>query len=188
MALTTTPPCSQNTLAPDFTLPGADGRKWSLQQCRGPRGTLVMFICNHCPYVQAIQEQLAQDTRELFKLGINSVAIMPNDIQSYPEDDLTHMKQMAERWQYPFPYLLDESQQVARAYGAVCTPDFFGYNADLQLQFRGRLNAVTPSRPATPNMQRELYDAMIQIAETGQGPAQQTPSMGCSIKWRSRTE
>jgi peroxiredoxin len=184
MALTTTPPRNLNLPAPGFALPGIDGRDWSLDQCRGPRGTLVMFICNHCPYVQAIQEQLVRDTTDLLVLGVNSVAIMPNDTQAYPEDDLEHMRQMARRWRYPFPYLIDESQQVAKAYGAVCTPDFFGYNAGLQLQFRGRLNAVTPGRPATHDMPRELFEAMRKVAETGNGPEQQVPSMGCSIKWR----
>lgn len=184
MALTTTPPCALNLPAPDFTLPGTDGRDWSLQQCRGARGTLVMFICNHCPYVQAIQEQLVRDTGDLLVLGVNSVAIMPNDTRAYPEDDLEHMRQVARRLNYPFPYLIDESQQVARAYGAVCTPDFFGYDAGLRLQFRGRLNAVTPGRPAVAGAARELFDAVRMIADTGRGPAQQIPSMGCSIKWR----
>ena len=184
MALTTTPPGTLNLPAPDFLLPGADGRDWSLQQCRGPRGTLVMFICNHCPYVQAIQEHLVCDTTDLLALGVNSVAIMPNDTASYPDDDLEHMRAVARRMRYPFPYLIDESQQVAKAYGAVCTPDFFGYNAELKLQFRGRLNAITPGRPATGGMARELFEAMGKIGETGIGPEQQTPSIGCSIKWR----
>lgn len=184
MALTHTPPAQADTPAPDFTLPGTDGRVWTLAQCRGERGTLVMFICNHCPYVQAIREYLVQDTRELLAHGVKSVAIMPNDTRAYPEDDMEHMREAATRWQYPFPYLLDESQLVARAYGAVCTPDFFGYDADLRLRYRGRLNAVTPGRAAAPDMRRDLVEAMRQVAETGQGPAQQTPGMGCSIKWR----
>lgn len=144
-----------------------------------------MFICNHCPYVQAIREQLVRDATDLLVLGVNSVAIMPNDTTAYPEDDLEHMRQMAARWRYPFPYLIDDSQQVTKAFAAVCTPDFFGYDTNLRLQFRGRLNAVTPGRPAAPDMQRELFDAMRMIAETGRGPAQQIPSMGCSIKWRT---
>jgi len=173
-----------NLPAPDFLLPGIDGRNWSLQQCRGARGTLVMFICNHCPYVKAIQAQLVQETTDLLALGINSVGIMPNDTASWPEDDLEHMREVAGRFHYPFPYLIDESQQVARAYGAVCTPDFFGYDADLKLGYRGRLNAVTPGRPATGDMRRELFEAMRLIAATGAGPDEQIPSMGCSIKWR----
>ncbi|MBI1732993.1 MAG: thioredoxin family protein [Gammaproteobacteria bacterium] len=184
MALTTAPPPALDLPAPDFTLPGTDGRPWSLQQGRGARGTLVMFICNHCPYVQAIQEYLVRDTSDLLTLGVHSMAIMPNDTRAYPEDDLDHMRAVAARWRYPFPYLIDETQAVARAYGAVCTPDFFGYDADLKLKYRGRLNAVSPSRPAAAGMQRELFDAMRLIAETGQAPQQQTPSMGCSIKWR----
>jgi hypothetical protein len=134
--------------------------------------------------VQAIQEFLVRDTRELLSRGVNSVAIMPNDTRAYPEDDLEHMRVAAAQWQYPFPYLLDESQQVARAYGAVCTPDFFGYDANLRLRYRGRLNAVTPGRKAAPDMKRDLVEAMLMVAETGQGPAHQAPSMGCSIKWR----
>lgn len=185
MALTTTPPGTLNLAAPDFMLPGTDGRDWSLPQCRGPRGTVIMFICNHCPYVQAIQAQLVRDATDLMGLGVKSVAIMPNDTRAYPEDDLKHMRLMAERWHYPFPYLIDESQQVAKAYGAVCTPDFFGYDAGLKLQFRGRLNAVTPGRPGAPDTPRELFEAMGMIAETGHGPAHQIPSMGCSIKWRA---
>jgi peroxiredoxin len=184
MALTHTPPVAADLEAPDFTLPGTDGRAWSLQQCRGPRGTLVMFICNHCPYVKAVQEYLVRDTADLRALGVHSVAIMPNDTRAYPEDDLEHMRANAERWRYPFPYLIDESQAVARAYGAVCTPDFFGYDAQLRLRYRGRLNAVTPGRAATPDMRRDLYAALRQVAETGKAPEEQIPSMGCSIKWR----
>jgi len=184
MALTTTPPGIFNLPAPDFLLPGADGRSWSLQQCRGARGTLVMFICNHCPYVKAIQEQLVRDTTDLLDLGVNSVAIMPNDTTAYPEDDLEHMRAVVAHWRYPFPYLFDESQQVAKAFGAVCTPDFFGYDANLKLKFRGRLNAITPGRPATGATPRELFEAMRNIAATGNGPDNQIPSMGCSIKWR----
>ncbi len=170
MALTHTPPLLTAAPAPDFSLPGIDGRTWTLADCRGERGTLVMFICNHCPYVKAVQEYLVRDTQDLLALGVKSVAIMPNDTQAYPEDDLTHMRTVAARWHYPFPYLLDESQQVARAYGAVCTPDFFGYDADLALRYRGRLNAVTPGRPATPGMKRDLVDAMGLVAETGRAP------------------
>ena len=146
---------------------------------------MVMFICNHCPFVKAIQEALVRDTRELLNHGIASVAIMPNDVVAYPEDDLDHMREVAAHFDYPFPYLMDESQEVARAWGAVCTPDFFGLNAGLELQYRGRLDATTPSRPAPPGAPRELFDAMLEIARSGRGPAQQLASMGCSIKWRS---
>jgi hypothetical protein len=143
-----------------------------------------MFICNHCPYVQAINKRLVRDTSELIKLGIGCVAIMPNDTVAYPQDDLPHMRAMAMQEAYPFPYLIDESQQIARAYGAVCTPDFFGYNAALGLQYRGRLDAAGPKSEAM-DARPELYLAMKAIAETGLGPAEQVPSMGCSIKWRA---
>ncbi|RME34199.1 MAG: thioredoxin family protein [Gammaproteobacteria bacterium] len=184
MVLMHTPVCEFGTPAPDFALPGVDGRIWTLEDCRGEKGTLVMFICNHCPYVKAIQHKLVRDTRELLEYGVRSVAIMPNDTEAYPEDSFENMKRVAEQFGYPFPYLLDETQEVARAYGAVCTPDFFGYNADLRLQYRGRLDATTPGREAPPDAPRELFEAMVQISRTGKGPAEQIPSMGCSIKWR----
>ena len=185
MALTETPGCEFGSHAPDFNLPGVDGRNWTLADCSGKRGTLVMFICNHCPFVKAVQQRLVRDTRELLEHGVSSVAIMPNDFDSYPDDSFANMKSVSDRLQYPFPYLLDESQAIARVYGAVCTPDFFGFNADLELQFRGRLDATTPGRPAPPDVPRELFDAMCLIADTGRGPAAQRPSMGCSIKWRN---
>ena len=184
MVLVNTPAGEIGSNAIDFDLPGADGKRWSLAECRGERATLIMFICNHCPYVKAIQARLVRDTGELLEHGVRSVAIMPNDTRAYPEDSLANMKAVAERLSYPFPYLYDETQETAKAYGAVCTPDFFGYNADLKLQFRGRLDATTPSHPAPEDAPRELFDAMCQIAETGVGPAKQINSMGCSIKWR----
>lgn len=184
MALTETPACDFGAEAPDFELPGVDGRRWSLADCRGNRATLIMFICNHCPYVKAIRDRLIRDTRELLELGVKSIAIMPNDTVNYPEDSFENMKREASQFGFPFPYVLDETQEVARAYGAVCTPDFFGYDANLKLQFRGRLDATTPGRPAPKNAPRELFDAMRGIAETGRGPVKQVPSMGCSIKWR----
>jgi hypothetical protein len=142
-----------------------------------------MFICNHCPYVRAIRERLVRDTRELRDLGVNSVAIMSNDPGQYPEDSFENMQAIARQFDFPFPYLLDESQSVAKAYGAVCTPDFFGYNNKLELQYRGRLDA-SMKQPAPAAAERELFRAMVQIAETGQGPAEQIPGIGCSIKWR----
>jgi len=184
MALTETPVCDFGVPAPDFTLPGTDGRTWSLQDCRGEKGTLVMFICNHCPYVKAIQKRLVRDTRELLQHGISSVAIMPNDTGAYPEDSLENMRRVAEEFGYPFPYLIDQGQEVARAYGALCTPDFFGYNAVLELQYRGRLDATTPSRAAGKDAPRELFEAMCRVAETGKGPEHQNIGMGCSIKWK----
>jgi len=179
-----TPICEFDAPAPDFTLPGVDGKRWSLQQCRGEKGLLVMFICNHCPYVQAIRDRIVRDTRELAELGLKSVAIMSNDPSEYAEDSFENMQRVAEEFAFPFPYLMDETQQVAKAYGAVCTPDFFGYNADLGLQYRGRLDA-SRKQAAPADVRRDLFEAMKQVAETGKGPSEQIPSMGCSIKWRA---
>jgi peroxiredoxin len=179
-----TPICDFGWRAVDFRLPGIDGRMWSLNDVRGSKGTLVMFICNHCPYVQAVADRLSRDVRELQSLGIGAAAIMANDTDNYPEDSFDNMKDFAARHRFSFPYLIDESQDVARAWGAVCTPDFFGFDADLGLQYRGRLDASR--REAAPaDARRELVEAMRQIAETGHGPTGQTPSMGCSIKWRA---
>jgi peroxiredoxin len=183
MVLLETPICSFGEPAHPFALPDTEGRLWSLDDCRGENGTLVMFICNHCPYVKAIREKLVRDAAELSSLGVKSVAIMPNDTASYPEDSLENMRRVAAQYGFPFPYLVDETQEVAEAYGAVCTPDFFGYNAELELQYRGRLDAAG-ARPDAPDQPRELFEAMRQIAETGRGPEHQVPSMGCSIKWR----
>jgi len=178
-----TPICDFGWRAPDFRLTGVDGRRWSLADVRGAKGTLVMFICNHCPYVQAVADRLARDARALKRLGIGAAAIMSNDIDNYPEDSFDNMKEFAAHHRFSFPYLIDESQAVARAYGAVCTPDFFGFDADLGLQYRGRLDASR--REAAPEgARRDLFEAMRQVAETGKGPAEQIPSMGCSIKWR----
>jgi peroxiredoxin len=183
MVRTETPVCEFGKPAIDFALPGTDGALWTLDACRGERATLVMFICNHCPYVKAIRERLVRDTRELTALGVGAVAIMSNDPADYPEDSFDNMKRVAREYDFPFPYLYDESQAVARAYGAVCTPDFFGYNERLELQYRGRLDASRKD-PAPALAPRELFDAMSLIAETGRGPQAQIPSMGCSIKWR----
>jgi peroxiredoxin len=178
-----TPVCDFGAPAVGFELPGVDGKTWTLDACRGENGLLVMFICNHCPYVKAIRDRLVRDTRELKGLGVNSVAIMANDTSQYPEDSFENMRRVAEEFDFPFPYLLDESQAVAQAYGAVCTPDFFGYNRDLQLQYRGRLDA-SGKQPADPGAKRELFEAMRLVAETGRGPAEQVPGIGCSIKWK----
>ncbi len=179
-----TPVCDFGQPAIDFSLPGTDGKIWTLDDCRGENGLLVMFICNHCPYVQAVLDRLVRDTSELKQLGINSVAIMANDVNDYPEDSFDNMQKLAEQQGFSFPYLYDETQQVAQAYGAVCTPDFFGYNQDLQLQYRGRLDA-SRKQAAEPDVRRDLFEAMKQVAETGHGPENQIPSMGCSIKWRA---
>ncbi len=182
MVRTETPLCQFNLPAVDFTLPGVDGRDWSLQQIRGERGTLVMFICNHCPYVKAVIDRIVADCHALAAEGINSVAISANDPSDYPEDSFDNMALFARQHAFPFPYLFDESQQTARAYGAVCTPDFFGYNTDLLLQYRGRLDASR--KEPVPRARRELLLAMQQISRSGEGPKDQIPSIGCSIKWR----
>ena len=169
--------------APDFSLPGIDGRTWSLADARGPRGLLVMFICNHCPYVQAVVDRIVRDARELDALGVRCVAISSNDVEAYPEDSFDNMKAFAARHAFPFPYLFDASQDVARAYGAVCTPDFFGFNANLELQYRGQLDA-SRKQAASADVRRDLFEAMKQIAGTGIGPDEQIASIGCSIKWK----
>ena len=179
-----TPVCDFGRKAPDFALPGTDGRIWRLADVAGPRGTLVMFICNHCPYVQAVLDRILRDARDLTVLGIGVVAISANDPVTYPEDSFPEMQRLARDRAFSFPCLFDESQDVARAYGAVCTPDFFGYNAGLALQYRGRLDA-SGRQPGPGDARRDLYEAMAQVAETGRGPRDQVPSTGCSIKWRA---
>jgi len=178
-----TPVCEFGQAIVDFKLPGVDGRQWSMRDCMGEKGLLVMFICNHCPYVKAVLDRIVRDVRELKTLGVNSVAIMSNDPTQYEEDSFDNMRALADRMQFPFPYLLDESQAVAKAYGAVCTPDFFGYNAAGELQYRGRLDA-SRKEAAPANVRRDLFEAMKQVAEAGRGPEEQVPSMGCSIKWK----
>ncbi len=178
------PVCDFGWKAPDFTLPATDGKSYSLADIRGPRGTLIMFICNHCPYVLAVMDRIVRDARDLQELGIGVAAISANDAEAYPEDSFDRMKEMAQQRGFSFPYLYDESQQVARAYDAVCTPDFFGFNAADELQYRGRLDE-SRKEAAPPDVRRDLFEAMKQVAETGRGPREQTPSMGCSIKWKA---
>jgi len=178
-----TPICDFGWQAPDFTLPGTDGKTWSLADVRGPKGTLIVFICNHCPYVRAVIDRLVRDAKALQEMGIGVAAISANDVVKYPDDSFDHMKAFAEAHGFTFPYLFDESQDVARAYDAVCTPDFFGFDADLGLQYRGRLDS-SKKEAAPADAPRELYEAMKQVAETGAGPREQIPSMGCSIKWK----
>ena len=179
----TADPLQRGFAAPDFSLPGVDGRTWSLADVRGQKGILVMFICNHCPYVQAVADRVKRDTDALRALGVHAVAISSNDVSAYPEDSFDNMKLFAAEQGFGFPYLYDASQAVAKAYGAVCTPDFFGFNADLQLQYRGQLDA-SRKQAAPADVRRDLFEAMRQIAETGVGPEEQYPSIGCSIKWK----
>jgi peroxiredoxin len=179
-----TPICNFGWKAPDFTLPAVDGKTYSLDELKGANGTLVAFICNHCPYVQAVIDRIVRDAKELEAYGVNTVAISSNDVVDYPEDSFDNMKRFAKAHGFPFPYLYDESQAVARAYDAACTPDFFGFNGKLELQYRGRLDASGKAAgPAAAR--RELFEAMRDVAKTGQGPRQQTPSIGCSIKWKA---
>jgi peroxiredoxin len=179
-----TPVCDFGWKAPSFTLPGTDGKTYSLEQLRGPNGTLVMFICNHCPYVKAVIDRIVRDVEELKPLGMSAVAISSNDTVHYPEDSFENMKRFAETHRFGFPYLFDESQDVARAYGAACTPDFFGFNAKLELQYRGRLDA-SRKEAAPSSVRRDLFEAMKEVAKSGRGPREQIASIGCSIKWKA---
>lgn len=178
-----TPVCDFGWQARDFSLLGTDGKRHSLQSACGPNGLLVMFICNHCPYVQAVIHRIVRDAKELALHGVGSIAIMSNDVEAYPEDGFANMAKLARDLAFPFPYVIDETQDVAREYGAVCTPDFFGFNRRLELQYRGRLDA-SRRETAPADARRELFEAMLQIARTDEGPRAQTPSIGCSIKWR----
>jgi peroxiredoxin len=175
--------CDFGWEAADFRLPATDGRNYTLHDIRGPKGALIVFICNHCPYVKGIIDRLVRDAAELAALGVGTAAISSNDAVSYPEDSFDNMKIFAAEHHFPFPYLYDESQDVARAYGALCTPDFFGFNAGLKLQYRGRLDESR--KTGAPGARRELFEAMREIARTGQGPREQIPSIGCSIKWKN---
>lgn len=185
MASLQTPLCNFGWRAPEFDLPGVDGKRHTLASARGKNGLLVMFICNHCPYVQSVRDRIVRDTRELLQHGIGSIAIMSNDSAEYAEDSFENMQAVSRQYAYPFPYVLDETQQVAKNYGAVCTPDFFGFNAKLELQYRGQLDASR--KEAVANASRRLFDAMVSVAKTGAGPLEQFASMGCSIKWRDET-
>jgi peroxiredoxin len=170
--------------APDFRLPSTDGRSCALKDIAGAKGTVIVFICNHCPYVKAVIGRLAADARTLMADSVDFAAISSNDAASYPEDSFPKMREFAVAHDFPFPYLHDETQAVARAYGAVCTPDFFGFDRDLKLKYRGRLDEGRTT-PPPPNARRELLEAMRAIAADGAAPANQVPSIGCSIKWRA---
>jgi peroxiredoxin len=182
MVSLTTPAGQLGWHAAPFDLPGTDGRRHTLDSVCGKNGTVVMFICNHCPYVKAVIAKIARDMKELAAHGVGAVAVMSNDPADYPEDSFDHMKAFAATHGFTFPYVQDETQEVARAYGAVCTPDFFGFDRDLRLAYRGRLDAS--GRSNDPGAARELFDAMLAVARTGKAPAEQHPSVGCSIKWR----
>lgn len=186
MAALATPICDFGRIAPDFRLADPDGRVCTFADIAGEAGTLVMFICNHCPYVKAVIGRLVGEVAALAAEKIGAVAVMPNDYRRYPDDAPDRMRRFARDHRFAFPYLIDETQEVARAYGAVCTPDFFGFNADRALQYRGRLDDA--GRAGGPVARRELWEAMRLIARTGRGPEHQTPSMGCSIKWREGGE
>ena len=168
--------------APDFDLPGVDGKRYGPVTARGDNGLLVMFICNHCPYVKAAIDRIVRDCGELAPCGIGSIAVMPNDPADYPEDSFDNMKRLAAAKRFPFPYVIDETQDVVRAYGVVCTPEFFGFNAASELQYHGRLDASTTS--PVPDARRELFESMAAVAKTGRGPKEQIAGIGCSIKWK----
>ncbi|HYD16930.1 MAG TPA: thioredoxin family protein [Patescibacteria group bacterium] len=185
MARQQTPATEFGAKPHDFSLSGVDGKTWRLADIQGPKGFVVMFISNHCPFVKAIAARLAADMKELQDNGIGVIAIMPNDVANYPADSFENMKAFAADHGFTFPYVIDETQETAKAYGAVCTPDFFGYNGHGDLQYRGRLDDVTPTNPATGETRRDLVEAMLTIAATGRGPDAQTPSIGCGIKWKS---
>jgi len=183
MVSLTTPVCDFGWKAADFSLPGVDGKIWTLADAMGTNGLLVMFICNHCPYVKAIRPRLVRDLTELKQHGIHAIAIMSNDPAEYAEDSFENMKQAAREFAFPFPYVMDQTQTVAKAYGAVCTPDFFGFNRKFELQYRGRFDE-SRKETAPDNVRRDLFEAMKEVAATQRGPAEQIPSMGCSIKWK----
>jgi len=183
MAELSTPVCDFNQKAHDFSLKGTDEKIWTLQDCAGPKGLLVMFICNHCPYVKVILDKLVVETDVLSMKGIGCVAINPNDFISFPDDSFDNMKVVSKKNGFGFPYLIDADQEIAKNYNSVCTPDFFGYNANLELQYRGRFDDRGSKNISNPN-QSDLFKAMFQIARTGKGPIKQEASIGCSIKWR----
>tara|TARA_B100001175_G_scaffold302170_1_gene295957 strand:+ start:13 stop:567 length:555 start_codon:yes stop_codon:yes gene_type:complete len=182
MALTKTPICDFGKKASGFKLKSTDNKIISLENVKGENGTLIMFICNHCPYVKAVIKEIVKDCKELEKIGIKSLAIMSNDTKNYPDDSYENMISFAKNYEFNFPYVIDETQDIAKKYGAVCTPDFFGYNKNLELQYRGRMRELKELQP-TKEGKSDLLFAMELIAKTEKGPKEQVPSMGCSIKW-----
>ena len=185
MVSLTTPICDFGWSAKDFQLQGVDNKHWNIESIRGENGLVVMFICNHCPYVKAIMSKLVRDVNELKNFGINTIAISSNDVVNYPEDSFENMKLLAKENHFKFPYAFDETQEIAKAYDAICTPDFFGFNSKLELQYRGRFDS-TGRGEAQPNNKRELFEAMKLVAETQKGPEIQHASIGCSIKWKEK--
>ena len=182
MVLTKTPICNFGEKPHSFSLKGVDEKIYKLEDCLGKNGTIIMFICNHCPYVKAIIKNIVEDTNKLKELEIKAIAIMSNDTINYPEDSFEKMKEFSKLNNFNFPYVIDTSQEIAKKYGAVCTPDFFGYNGNQELQYRGRMRELKELRPVNSG-DSDLYKAMKQISETGKGPNDQIPSMGCNIKW-----
>ena len=182
MTLTKTPICDFGKKAENFELKSTENKIITLNDAKGQNGTLIMFICNHCPYVKAVIEDIVNDCKTLEKEGIRSIAIMSNDTENYPEDSFDNMIKFAKNNKFNFPYLIDETQETAKKYDVVCTPDFFGYNKNLELQYRGRIRELKDLKPVR-NSESDLLKAMKMVAKTGKGPEKQIPSMGCSIKW-----
>ena len=182
MVLTKTPICNFGEKPHSFSLKGVDNKIYKLEDCLGDKGTVIMFICNHCPYVKAIIKNIVDDSNNLKNLGVNAIAIMSNDTKNYPDDSFDKMKDFAKDNKFNFPYVIDETQEIAKKFGAVCTPDFFGYNSNNELQYRGRMRELKELKPISDD-ESDLFKAMKLIAQTGKGPTNQIPSMGCNIKW-----
>ncbi len=182
MVLTKTPICNFGEKPHSFSLKGVDDKIYKLEDCLGDKGTVIMFICNHCPYVKAIVKNIVDDSNNLRNLGVNAIAIMSNDTKNYPDDSFDKMKDFAKDNKFNFPYVIDETQEIAKKFGAVCTPDFFGYNSNNELQYRGRMRELKELKPVSDD-ESDLFKAMKLIAQTGKGPKNQIPSMGCNIKW-----
>jgi|TARA_B100001029_G_scaffold85421_1_gene70108 peroxiredoxin len=182
MVLTKTPICNFGDKAHPFKLKGVDNKIYNFEDCTGQNGTLITFICNHCPYVKAVIKNIVNDSISLKSIGIETIAIMSNDTKKYPDDSFEKMLEFSKINKFQFPYLIDETQEVAKKYGAVCTPDFFGYNNKLELQYRGRIRELKNLKPITTG-ESDLLLAMKDVAKNGKGPQNQTPSMGCNIKW-----
>ena len=182
MVLTKTPICNFGEKPHSFSLKGVDDKIYKLEDCLGDKGTVIMFICNHCPYVKAIIKNIVDDSNNLRNLGVNAIAIMSNDTKNYPDDSFDKMKDFAKDNKFNFPYVIDETQEIAKKFGAVCTPDFFGYNGNNELQYRGRMRELKELKPISDD-ESDLFKAMKLIAQTGKGPKNQIPSMGCNIKW-----